>query len=56
MISKNKNKILVTEGNGRFAQSLKTIKCKYKFIYPTKQNLDITNIQSIKNYLKKNQT
>ena len=53
MISKNKNKILVTGGNGRFAQSLKTIKCKYKFIYPAKQNLDITNTKSIKNYLKK---
>ena len=53
MISKHKNKILVTGGSGRFAQSLKKIKCKYKFIYPTKQNLDITNTKSIKNYLKK---
>ena len=53
LISKHKNKILVTGGSGRFAQSLKKIKCKYKFIYPTKQNLDITNTKSIKNYLKK---
>ena len=53
MILKHKNKILVTGGSGRFAQSLKKIKCKYKFIYPTKQNLDITNTKSIKNYLKK---
>ena len=49
----SKNKIVVTGGSGRFAQSLKKIKCKYKFIYPTKQNLDITNTKSIKNYLKK---
>ena len=51
MISKNKNKILVTGGSGRFAQSLKKIKCRYKFIYPTKQDLDVTNIESIKNCL-----
>jgi len=53
MISNHKNKILVTGGSGRFAQSLKKIKCKYKFIYPAKQSLDITNTKSIKNYLKK---
>ena len=33
----NKNKIVVTGGSGRFAQSLKKTKCKYKFIYPTKK-------------------
>ena len=53
MISKYKNKILVTGGSGRFAQSLKKIKCKYKFIYPTKKSLDITDIKKIRNYLKK---
>ena len=51
MISKYKNKILVTGGSGRFAQSLKKIKCKYKFIYPTKKSLDITDIKKIRNYL-----
>ena len=51
MILKNKKKILVTGGSGRFAQNLKKIKSKYKFIYPTKKDLDITNIKSIKNCL-----
>ena len=50
----NKNKIVVTGGSGRFAQSLKKIKCKYKFIYPKKKELDITNLNSIRKYLKKN--
>ena len=49
----NRNKIVVTGGNGRFAQSLKKIRCKYKFIYPTKNLLDITNLQSIRQFLKK---
>jgi len=49
-----KNKIIVTGGSGRFAQSLKKIKSKYKFIYPSKNQLDITNLNSIKKYLKKN--
>ena len=48
------NKIIVTGGSGRFAQSLKKIKCKYKFIYPDKKQLDITNPNSIKKFLKKN--
>ena len=49
----NKNKIVVTGGSGRFAQSLKKIKCKYNFIYPSKKRLDITNINSIFSFLKK---
>ena len=52
----NKNKIIVTGGSGRFAQSLKKIKCKYKFVYPNKTQSDITNINSIKKYLKKNKS
>ena len=48
-----KNKIVVTGGTGRFAQSLKNIKSEYKFVYPTKKTLDITNIKSIKKFLKK---
>jgi len=47
-------KILVTGGNGRFAKVLKNIKSKYKFIYTSKKNLNITNFISIKNSLKKN--
>ena len=47
------HKIVVTGGTGRFAKSLKKIKCKYKFVYPKKSNLDITNLKSINKYLKK---
>ena len=48
-----KKKIVVTGGSGRFAQSLKKIKSKYKFIYPSKNLLDITNLKSIKSFLNK---
>ena len=43
------NKIVVTGGSGRFAQSLKKIKSKYNFIYPNKKKLNITNTNSIFN-------
>ena len=49
----SKNKIVVTGGTGRFSQSLKKIKCKYKFIYPSKKLLNITHLNSIKQFLKK---
>ena len=49
-----KNKIVVTGGRGRFAENLKKIKCKYKFIYPSKKHLNITNLNSIRRFLKKN--
>ena len=49
----NKNTIVVTGGSGRFAQALKEIKCKYKFIYPKKTELNIINLNSIRKYLKK---
>ena len=48
----NNNKIVVTGGRGRFAQSLKKIKSKYKFIYPSKKSLNIINLNSIKKFLK----
>ena len=48
-----KNKIVVTGGGGRFAQSLKKTKSKYIFIYPNKTRLNILNIKSIERYLKK---
>ena len=48
-----KNKIVVTGGSGRFAQSLKKTRCKYKFIYPHKKSLDILNLNSINKFLKK---
>jgi len=46
-----KNKIVVTGGRGRFAQTLKKINSKHKFIYPTKNHLDITNMKSIRKFL-----
>ena len=49
----SKNKIVVTGGTGRFAQSLKKIKSKYNFIYPSKKELDITSLHSILKFLKK---
>jgi dTDP-4-dehydrorhamnose reductase len=49
----NNNKIVVTGGSGRFAQSLKKIKSKYNFVYPSTKSLNIINLNSIKNFLKK---
>ncbi len=48
-----KNKIIVTGGSGRFANSLKKTNSKYKFVYPSRVELDITKIDSIKRFLKK---
>ena len=50
-MKKNK-KILVTGGSGRFGKILK--KFNYKnFIFPSKKQLDITNVKSIKKFLLK---
>ena len=49
----NNNKIVVTGGSGRFAQSLKKIKSKYNFIYPSTKSLNIVNSNSIRKFLKK---
>ena len=49
----NKKKIVVTGGSGRFAKTLKKIKCKYAFIYPKKTQLNICNSNSMRKYLKK---
>ena len=43
-------RILVTGGDGRFAQELKKITTRYKFIFRNKKQL---NILSVKNNLKK---
>ncbi len=45
-------KIIVTGGNGRFAQELKKIKSRYKFIFRNKKQLNILSITSIKKNLK----
>ena len=46
-------KIVMTGGNGRFAQVFKKIKKKEKIFYPSKQVLNLKNITSIKKYIKK---
>ena len=46
-------KIVITGGTGRFASALKKVKTKYKLIYPSSKKLNITNINSIKNFLTK---
>ena len=50
---KNNNKIVVTGGTGRFAYYLKKNTGKYEMFFPTKSKLNISNLNSIKKYLKK---
>ena len=45
-------KIIVTGGDSRFANELKKIKSKYKFIFRNKKQLNILSIKSIQNNLK----
>ncbi len=44
--------IVVTGGNGRFAQELKKIKCKYNFIFRSKKQLNVLSMSSIKKNIK----
>ena len=48
-----KNKIIITGGNGRFATALKESKLKLNFIFPSKNQLNILKISSIKKFIKK---
>lgn len=45
-------KIIVTGGDGRFAEELKKINCRYNFIFRNKKQLDVLSINSIKKNLK----
>jgi len=47
-------KIVITGGDGRFAQVLKKDNKKLNILYPGKKELDILDLNSIKKYLKKN--
>ena len=47
-------KILVTGGDGRFAQELKKIKSKHIFLFKNKKQLNILSTNSIKSNIKKN--
>ena len=49
-----KKKIVITGGEGRFAQVLKRDNKKLDILYPSKKELNILNINSINRYLKKN--
>ena len=46
-------KIIVTGGNGRFAQELRKIKTPYNFIFRDKKKLDILSATSIKKNIAK---
>ena len=46
-------KIIVTGGDGRFADVLKRTDSKYKFIFTNKRQLNINNLQSIRKSLSK---
>ena len=48
-----KNKIIITGGNGRFATALKESKLNLNFIFPSKNQLNILKISSIKKFIKK---
>ena len=48
-----KKTIVVTGGDGRFASVLKNTKNNYNYLYPSKNMLNILNIKSIRNYIKK---
>ena len=46
-------KIVITGGTGRFGEVLKKVKTKHNILYPNKKELNITNFNKIKSYLKK---
>ena len=48
-----KKKIIITGGNGRFARVLKTSKLNLNITYPSKKQLNIQSISSIRKYIKK---
>ena len=45
--------IIVTGGDGRFAQELKKVKSKYNFIFRNKKQLDILSTRSIQSNFNK---
>ena len=50
---KKTEKIIITGGDGRFAQILKKTNKSLKIFYPNKRSLNILNISSIRKYVKK---
>ncbi len=49
-----KKKIVFTGGSGRFGSIIKSVKSKYNLLFPSKKELDITDLKKIKSYFKKN--
>ena len=52
-MKRNKKKIIITGGSGRFGQILKNEKTNYELFFPTKKELDILNEKSISHYIQK---
>jgi len=50
----NKKRIVFTGGSGRFGKIFKETNNNYEIFYPSKSELDITKINKIRSYLKKN--
>ena len=53
MSNSKKKTIVFTGGSGRFGSILKEKKLNYKTFFPSRRDMDITNIKSIKKYLNK---
>ena len=51
--SKSNKKIIITGGNGRFAQVLKNENKKLNIFYPSKKIFNILNINSMKKYIQR---
>ena len=45
--------ILISGGQGKFAQAIKKVNSKYKIIAPDKNEMNINNLSSITNFIKK---
>ena len=46
-------KVIFTGGSGRFAKIFRKIKSSYSFYYPTSKQLNILDLRSVENYVKK---
>ena len=49
-------KIIITGGTGRFGSVLRSFRTRYKILFPTKKQLNILKLESIRLYLKKNKS
>ncbi len=52
-MKKKKIKIIFTGGTGRFGQTLKKVRTNYDLYFPSRNELDITNLKKLENYTKK---